>query len=182
MSFQAALTNFGQPNILVDHNGNARLTDFGLTSIVRGMYSLRVTGVKGYTEAWAAPEVLEEGNKATPEADIFSFGMVVIEVGPRASPHLALRADSSNVLIPVKAFTGGYPFSGFTDPIIILKITTGERPARPQGTRELGLTDSVWEMTVKCWQQDPGLRPSVTEVVGLLRRRLVFSLSIEPTT
>ena len=43
-----------------------------------------VTQVKGYTEAWAAPEVLETGEKATPEADLFAFGMIVIEVGPRA--------------------------------------------------------------------------------------------------
>jgi len=48
------------------------------------MGSVLVTQVKGYTEAWAAPEVLETGDKATPEADIFAFGMIVIEVGPRA--------------------------------------------------------------------------------------------------
>jgi len=84
MLLQAALTPFGQPNILIDHNGNARLTDFGLTSVVRRRNSVRVTGIKGYTTAWGAPEVLlEECDKATPEADIFSFGMVVIEVGPR---------------------------------------------------------------------------------------------------
>ena len=61
------------------------MTDFGLTSLVRGLNSVLVTPVKGYTEAWAAPEVLEGGEKATPEADMFSFGMVAIEVGPRAS-------------------------------------------------------------------------------------------------
>ena len=90
MLFQVALTIIGQPNILVDHNGHARLTDFGLASVVRGLNSVHVTRVKGYTEAWAAPEVLEKGDKATPEADIFAFGMVIIEVGPRASPYLAL--------------------------------------------------------------------------------------------
>ena len=89
-SLQTGLTTPGQPNILVDHNGNARLTDFGLASVVRGLNSVLVTKVKGYTEAWAAPEVLEKGDKATPEADIFSFGMVVIEVSPRASPRLTL--------------------------------------------------------------------------------------------
>ena len=52
-----------------------------------------MTKVKGYTEAWAAPEVLEKGDKATPEADIFSFGMVVIEVGPCAFPHLVLEVE-----------------------------------------------------------------------------------------
>jgi len=66
------------------------LTDFGLTSLVRGLNSVLVTRVKGYTTAWAAPEVLlEECDKATLEADIFSFGVVVTEVGPRASLHLA---------------------------------------------------------------------------------------------
>ena len=89
MLFRAALTSVDQPNVLVDHSGNARLADFGLTSVVRGLCSVLVTQVKGYTEAWAAPEVLEKGDKATPEADIFAFGMVVIEVGPCASAHPA---------------------------------------------------------------------------------------------
>jgi len=57
------------------------------------MNSVLVTHVKGYTEAWAAPEVLETGDKATSEADIFAFGMIVIEVGPRPSHtyYLGLR-------------------------------------------------------------------------------------------
>ena len=92
LSLQAALITFGQPNILIDHNGNARLTDLGLTSVVRGLNSVHVTRVKGYTTAWAAPEVLlEECDNATSEADIFAFGMVVIEVGPCYSLHPALR-------------------------------------------------------------------------------------------
>ena len=69
------------------------MTDFGLTSVVRGLNSVLVTKVKGYTEAWAAPEVLERGDKATPEADIFAFGMVVIEVGPSASPYPVLDVE-----------------------------------------------------------------------------------------
>ena len=98
-SFRAALTTFGQPNILIDHNGNARLTDFGLTSIVRGLNSVLATPVKGYTEAWAAPEVLEKGDKATPEADIFAFGMVVIEVSPRATQNLLLEVGGRTVCL-----------------------------------------------------------------------------------
>jgi len=75
-----------------------------------------------------------------------------------------------------------YPFDGFTNPIIILKITNGERPARPSEAYELGLTDSLWNMTLRCWGQDPAHRPKVTEVVGLLREWSVFSLSIGPTS
>ena len=55
----------------------------------------------------------------------------------------------------------------------------GERPNRPQEGQELGLTDSVWDMTVRCWDQDPVQRPAMTEVVRLLRKVLVSSFSIE---
>ena len=75
-----------------------------------------------------------------------------------------------------------YPFSGFTTSIIISMIMSGERPSRPQGAQELGLVDSVWDMTLRCWQQDPASRPTITEVVGLLRQQSVFSLSVAQTS
>jgi len=61
-------------------------------------------------------------------------------------------------------------------------IMSGERPSRPQGAQELGLVDSVWDMTLRCWQQDPASRPTITEVVGLLRQQSVFSLSVAQTS
>ena len=75
---------FGQSGILVDHDGHARLTDFEFVPIVHGMNS--ATQVKEYTVAWAAPEILEGTNTTTREADVFAFGMVVIEVGPCVLP------------------------------------------------------------------------------------------------
>ena len=71
-----------QPNILIDHGGHARLTDFGFASVARGLHSVLVTSVQGYTARWAAPEVLETGDKNTRAADVFAFAMVVIEVSP----------------------------------------------------------------------------------------------------
>ena len=58
-------------------------------------------------------------------------------------------------------------------------IMDGGRPTRPRQSQELGLMDSVWDMTVCCWDQDPVQRPAMTEVVRLLRELLVSSLSIE---
>ncbi|KAF9779315.1 CNH domain-containing protein [Thelephora terrestris] len=130
-------------NILVDERGRARLTDFGFTSVVRGTNSVLVTAVQGYTARWAAPEVLKSGDKNTREADVFSFGMVVIEV-----------------------FTGKCPFSEFSGPVTISKIIDGERPGRPQVP---GVTDKVWGMTLGCLHQEPGVRPAMTEVVETLR-------------
>ena len=64
-------------------------------------------------------------------------------------------------------------------PVIISKISDGIRPDRPHEAEKLGLTDSLWEMTVRCWHQDPAQRPNIKEVIGLLRELLASSLSIE---
>ena len=76
-----------------------------------------------------------------------------------------------------KAFTGRPPFGEFTTPVITSKIMSGKRPARPQEAQELGLTDSVWDMTIRCWHQDPIQRPAMMEVVELVREWPVFFLS-----
>ena len=46
-----------------------------------------------YTAAWAAPEIHRGANPITWRVDVFAFGMVVIEVGPRALSHLVSEVD-----------------------------------------------------------------------------------------
>ena len=74
-----------------------------------------------------------------------------------------------------KVFTGGHPFGELTTPVITSKIINGGRPVRSQEAQELGLTDLVWEMAVRCWHQDPAQRPTMTEVVRLAREWSAFS-------
>lgn len=52
-----------------------------------------MTKVQGYTERWAAPEVLWSGDRNTQEADVFAFGMVVVEVSACIPLHLAPDAE-----------------------------------------------------------------------------------------
>jgi len=77
-SFLASPVTLDYPSILVGYDGHARLTDFELPSVARGMDS--ATQENRYTAAWTAPEILEGAYTVTREADIFAFGMVVIEV------------------------------------------------------------------------------------------------------
>ena len=86
---------------------------------------------------------------------------------------------SPDIWTPVKVFTGAHPFPGSQLPTITEGIIHGERPARPQGAQELGLTDPVWDMTLKCWKQDLTDRPTVTEVIRRLREWPVFPLSVD---
>ena len=78
-----------------------------------------------------------------------------------------------------QVFTGRRPFSEFKTPVIISKIINGERPARPQEAKELGLTDSVWEMTALSWHQDPAQRPTMAEVIRPLRDLAMSSMEAD---
>ena len=70
-----------QANILVDHFGRARITDFSLAGFGRHRGPTHHTvEAHDYNTRWTAPEVLEKTGPLTEEADIFSFGMVMVEV------------------------------------------------------------------------------------------------------
>ena len=146
---------------MVDESGNARITDLGLASIVRDPHSMRSSlDEDSYTTRWCAPEILLGEQPASKESDIFSFGMVVIEVGggqlvPCQRPYQ-----------PIKVFTGKAPFVGSTTPAVIASIVDGRRPERPRNT---GLTDHLWGVTQKCLKQAPSDRPNVEQVLGVLR-------------
>ncbi|KAL3676206.1 hypothetical protein R1sor_026154 [Riccia sorocarpa] len=74
-------------NILLDSSRNARLGDFGLARLVEHRESARdhstaVAGTRGYL----APEYAVSG-KATPESDIFSFGILTMVVVSGTRPY-----------------------------------------------------------------------------------------------
>ena len=81
-SFRVVLITFGPwTSILVDLEGYAHLVDFEFPAVVRGMKFVTQEG--GYITTLTAPEILEGADMATPEADVFSFAMVAMEVGLR---------------------------------------------------------------------------------------------------
>lgn len=71
-------------NILIDKDGHAHLSDFGITSITQGDNSTFVAQDPDMTDTttWKAPEILR-GGAMTKEGDVFTFAIVVVEVGVR---------------------------------------------------------------------------------------------------
>jgi serine/threonine protein kinase len=64
---------------MVDASGRARITDFGLAQNQSALEKTHVT--VGGTPRWTAPEILEEMGLSSKGADVFSFAMVMVEVG-----------------------------------------------------------------------------------------------------
>lgn len=83
-------------NVMIDENGNVRLTDFGIAGLVE---EIRSEEVRAGTPAYMSPEQLA-GNELTVKSDIYSLGLVLYEVftGKKAfeAPTLGQLLDLRN--------------------------------------------------------------------------------------
>ncbi|KAM7474818.1 hypothetical protein LguiB_022061 [Lonicera macranthoides] len=81
-------------NIMLDTSFNAKLGDFGLARLVdheKGGQTTVVAGTMGYM----APEYMETG-KASKESDVFSFGVVALEIACGRKP-INFKAPESQI-------------------------------------------------------------------------------------
>ncbi|KZT03176.1 kinase-like protein [Laetiporus sulphureus 93-53] len=143
-------------NILIDGNGVACLTDFGLATVICvprsiGGRSFHTTTSLSGTVRWMAPEILDpeaaglEHARPSCEGDIYALSMVMWET-----------------------FTGRVPFDECPrDAMVILKIISGHRPSRPDSPdlKALGLSDQIWQLMEKCWSREPKDRPCARSVM-----------------
>src|SRR6185503_14035570 len=63
-------------NVMIDENGNVRLTDFGIAGLVE---EIRSEAVRAGTPAYMSPEQLA-GTELTVKSDIYSLGLVLYEI------------------------------------------------------------------------------------------------------
>lgn len=65
-------------------------------------------------------------------------------------------------------YSGMIPFPDRLDPVVILMVSSGERPSKPASAEVLGLTEEVWELTRKCWRGRASKRPNASEILDHL--------------
>lgn len=75
-------TDPAQANILIDDEGSARLSDFGLITLseVEGNAFQVTQGPDGGSTRWMSPELIMGSTKRSKESDVYAFGMTVVEV------------------------------------------------------------------------------------------------------
>ena len=111
---------------------------------------------------WTAPEVLEETQKPSMEADVFSFGMVMVEVRYNSSTVDLPQANYLPISLRHKAFTGTVPFGDYNSMTAMMSIIRGNHPPRPMHPT---LTDKLWDLMNQCWGKDRRGRPRMLEVL-----------------
>ncbi|KAG8383800.1 hypothetical protein BUALT_Bualt04G0051300 [Buddleja alternifolia] len=65
-------------NILMDENGSAKISDFGLAKLLKQDQTNTYTGIRG-TKGYVAPE-WHQKQAVTVKADVYSFGIVLLEI------------------------------------------------------------------------------------------------------
>jgi serine/threonine-protein kinase len=128
-------------NVMIDENGNVRLTDFGIAGFLEDSSSEEL---RAGTPAYMSPEQLA-GTELTIKSDLYSLGLVVYEI-----------------------FTGKKAFDAPTLPQLLNLRNSGSTPTTPS-TLVQNLDPLVERVILRCIERDPERRPaSALEVAASL--------------
>ena len=125
-------------NIIIDSNGEARITDFGIAGLEA---DVRDTDARVGTPAYMSPEQVS-GKQITKASDIYSLGLLLYEV-----------------------FTGKQAFEADSVPELLDKQTTGT-PTTPSEI-VTGIDPIVEDLISQCLEKDPEHRPESAMQVAL---------------
>ena len=130
-------------NILVDSNGNCKLTDFGASTQLASMMTVSGAGDEGAhslkgTPYWMAPEVIKETGHGR-QADIWSIGCTVIEMATGKPPWSQFKTQVSALYhIAASTETPELPAGLSTEALDFLRLCLQRNPAsRPSASRLL---------------------------------------------
>ncbi|KAI5020254.1 hypothetical protein ZWY2020_045142 [Hordeum vulgare] len=143
-------------NILLDDNFCPKLTDFGLSTWLNKTMS-RVRGTRGYM----APEWVIHREVITAKADVYSFGMVLLEVVSGRNYNFREESvGSEDWYFPKWVYEKCYihhKIEDILDPILQAEACQGT------GIAELMVNTAIW-----CLQDRAEKRPSMGKVVKML--------------
>jgi serine/threonine protein kinase len=142
-------------NVLISDTGSAILGDYELAPFVTEVTSgMALSG--NPTMRYLAPEIhdparfkLDKAERST-ASDVYSFGMLAIQLYTRKVPYADIRNDNS----------------------VAFAALEGHRPSRPNADGCPGdvPSDAVWELLERCWRPNPTDRPTAKEVASALAK------------
>ncbi|CAA6661222.1 unnamed protein product [Spirodela intermedia] len=149
-------------NILLDNKFRARIADFGLARSFQDDQSHITTAIAG-TLGYMAPEYLALG-QLTEKADVYSFGVLLIEIVTGKSNNRSKVPDNSESIITLawKHFQSG-TVEDLIDPNMKLHDHENHTLVKAEITRAV-------HIGLLCTQEIPSLRPSSLGALRMLQR------------
>ncbi|KAL6995140.1 hypothetical protein U1Q18_005276 [Sarracenia purpurea var. burkii] len=143
-------------NVLLDKNGKARVTDFGLARVVDDGGSHVSTMVAG-TVGYVAPEYGQTW-QATTKGDVYSFGVLAMEL---ATARRAVDGGEECLVEWARRVVGNRQSGSgqFVIPVALLGSGLVE------GAEEMC---ELLEVGIRCTAEAPQARPNMKEVLGML--------------
>ncbi|KAJ4884979.1 L-type lectin-domain containing receptor kinase V.5 [Raphanus sativus] len=142
-------------NVLIDHEMNARLGDFGLAKMYDQGFDPQTSKVAG-TFGYIAPELLRTG-RATTSTDVYAFGLVMLEVvcGRRLIERRAVEKEEVLVDWILELWEKGEDI-----------LDAAEDNIREEQNR--GQVELVLKLGVLCSHQGVSIRPAMSTVMQFL--------------
>ncbi|KAJ7888235.1 kinase-like domain-containing protein [Mycena leptocephala] len=157
-------------NILMDNNGRAYLTDFGLAGFVESDTSI-ITSSRDGSKRWMAPELHRpEGTQfqRTLTSDIWAFGCVACEIWSEGEIPFSHIGQGRGFI---------FPFPESTDSG--LQVLPYEN--KPHDEAQSFMPDGIWDLVQWCWNFEPSERPEVEMISEMLAEMSSHSKLAEPS-
>ncbi|KAK9748098.1 hypothetical protein RND81_02G035900 [Saponaria officinalis] len=148
-------------NVLLDRNGKARVTDFGLARVVDAGETHVTTTVAG-TVGYVAPEYGQTW-QATTKGDVYSFGVLVLEL---ATGRRAVDGEEECLLDWARRVAGNNLLDNSAVSGLIVDVGA-------EGAKETG---ELLRIGLKCTAEAPQSRPNMKEVLSMLVKILGLSV------
>jgi len=152
-------------NILLDENFNAKLSDFGLSKLIDRDKSQVITRMRG-TPGYLAPEWLT--SQITEKADVYSFGIVVMEIiSSRKNLDTSRSEESIHLITLLEEKVKSDQLADLVDK------HSADMQVHKQEVLEM------MELAMWCLQIDSKRRPQMSEVVKVLEGHMSIESRID---
>ncbi|XP_067831618.1 tyrosine-protein kinase FRK-like [Heptranchias perlo] len=135
-------------NILVGDNNICKISDFGLTKLLKGVTASTVHDDQ-LPIKWTAPEVATT-NQVSMKSDVWSFGIVLFEI----------------------TTYGKVPYPGMSNREALFELVQGYRMPRPNGCPQ-----PIYNIMRECWNKVPSQRPSFSTLKPQLEDFIITNFS-----
>ncbi|KAL5984237.1 hypothetical protein ACLOJK_018341 [Asimina triloba] len=166
--------NIKSSKILLDDDLEAYIADFGLNRLTSGAYKSSDSKqapnhslVSGFgskiptsPSAWyLAPEARASGSKLTQKCDVYSFGIVLLEMLTGLSPGAKAKTSEDGLERLVRtAFREELPLSELVDPALLREVHAKKQVL------------AVFHVALGCTEKEPEMRPRMRSVSDSLDR------------